>query len=269
MAITNNKVWLITAKTNLHVGNENTSSYGLIDKSIQRDVLTGLPCINASSLKGSLNEFFAVKKKGKVDLVKVFGADKTDDSRETQKGSYAFFDAQLLSIPVQSNNRLFYRATSPGVLKRFVEQLNLFGIKCADFNLNFELSQPIIFTEDETKLGDFSANKMEITEDNTNEIKRIEHLIGKDIAIFSDNNFKELCDDDNLPIIARNKLENGESKNLWYEQALPQETIFYSLFLSPDDDITKDILEEEIVQIGANATIGFGYCQFKQLYSHE
>lgn len=50
-------VWFITAKTNLHVGNENTSSYGLIDKAIQRDALTNLPCINSSSLKGALNEY--------------------------------------------------------------------------------------------------------------------------------------------------------------------------------------------------------------------
>ena len=52
-----NNVWFITAKTNLHVGNENTSSYGLIDLSVQRNVTTGLPCINSSSLKGALNEY--------------------------------------------------------------------------------------------------------------------------------------------------------------------------------------------------------------------
>ena len=36
-------LWQITAKTNLHVGNENSTSYGIIDKAVQRDVLTGLP----------------------------------------------------------------------------------------------------------------------------------------------------------------------------------------------------------------------------------
>jgi CRISPR-associated protein Cmr4 len=258
-----NKVWLITAKTNLHAGNENTSNYGLIDKSVQRDVLTGLPCINGSSLKGALNEFFSVKKKEKINLVEVFGADKKDDSKDkkNQKGTYAFFDAQLLSIPVQSNNRLFYRATSPGVLKNFTGQLNLFGIQQENFNLDFKLSCPIVFTEKGTKLGDFDAKKGEANDT----VKRIERLIGKDIAIFSDEHFKELCSDDNLPIIARNKLDNGKSENLWYEQALPQETIFYSLFLSSEDDMLAKELEGEIVQIGANATIGFGYCQFKQL----
>ena len=53
----NTNVWLIQAKTNLHVGNKNTSNYGLIDKAIQRDPLTQIPCINSSSLKGALNEY--------------------------------------------------------------------------------------------------------------------------------------------------------------------------------------------------------------------
>jgi CRISPR-associated protein Cmr4 len=258
----NNKVWLITTKTNLHAGNENTSSYGLIDKFVQRDVLTGLPCINASSLKGALNEFFAVKvKKDENFLKKVFGVDKLKRDTDTQKGEYAFFDAQLLSIPVQSNNRLFYRATSPGVLKKFAEQLNLFGIQFNEFNLDFDLDKPAVFTENGTKLGDFDA----IRKDRNGEINRLEELTGRDIALFSDRQFKELCEDDNLPIIARNKLDNGESKNLWYEQVIPQETIFYSLFMSSENILTKDVLDGKIVQIGANATIGFGYCQFNLL----
>jgi len=263
----NNAVWLITTKTNLHAGNENTSSYGLIDKSVQRDVLTGLPCINGSSLKGALNEFFSAKKKKEpAFLKKVFGVDKTGEITETEKGTTSFFDAQLLSIPVQSNNRLFYRATSPGVLNNFVERLKMFSIipetrNYKDLSVDLNLSTPVVFTEEGTKLGDFSARK----EDRFTQLDNIEALIGKEVAIFSDRDFKDLCDDYNLPIIARNKLDNGESKNLWYEQLLPQETVFYSIFLSSENDISKDFLDGEIVQIGANATVGFGYCQFKLL----
>ena len=55
-------VWLIQSETNIHVGNENTSSVGLIDKAIQKDVLTGIPCINASSLKGAMNEYATIVK---------------------------------------------------------------------------------------------------------------------------------------------------------------------------------------------------------------
>lgn len=232
----NNSVWLISAKTNLHVGNENTSSYGLIDKSIQRDALTGLPCINSSSLKGALNEFLTVKKeKEETYLRKVFGADKKGRNKDTQKGAYAFFDANLLFLPVQGRNELYYWATCDTVLKNYKERLKLFGLNCVT-----DLDKLII--ELKTKLG-----KSDI---------RVERM--------SDEKFIELCDDDNLPIIARNKLDNGESANLWYEQILPQETVFYTLFLSKEK-LIEDILNEQIVQIGANATIGYGYCKFQKI----
>ena len=48
----------ITAKTNMHVGSGDTN-YGIIDKLVQRDVLSNLPMIHSSSLKGALREFFA------------------------------------------------------------------------------------------------------------------------------------------------------------------------------------------------------------------
>jgi CRISPR-associated protein Cmr4 len=261
-----NSAWLITTKTNLHVGNENTSNYGLIDKSVQRDVLTGLPSINGSSLKGALNEYFTIRKeKDEQFLKKVFGVDKKRRDQETQKGGYSFFDAHLLSIPVQSNDRLFYRATSPAVLQQFANQLKLFGVPFEPFHLDGAEPEekPVVFTTGTTPvlLGDFEA----VRKSSNDEIKRLEKLVGKDVAVFSDKDFLELCDNDNLPIIARNKLDNGESVNLWYEQVIPQETIFYSLFLTTCDVDIKPDLNEAIVQIGANATIGYGYCMFKTL----
>ena len=75
-------------------------------------------------------------------------------------------------------------------------------------------------------------------------------------------NISEMCHDDNLPIIARNALDNGESKNLWYEQVLPSETVFYTI-IQEEGEILKNALDGKIVQIGANATIGYGYCEFK------
>jgi CRISPR-associated protein Cmr4 len=261
-----NSVWLITAKSNLHVGNENTSNYGLIDKSVQRDALTGLPSINGSSLKGALNEYFTVRKeKDEQFLKEVFGVDKKKRDQKTQKGGYSFFDAQLLSIPVQSNDRLFYRATSPAVLQQFANQLKLFGIPFEPILLDgiAPEEKPVVFTTGNTPtlLGDFET----VRKSSNDEIKRLEKLLGKDVVIFSDKNFLELCDNDNLPIIARNKLNNGESVNLWYEQVIPQETIFYSLFLSTCDVAIEPDLNGSIVQIGANATIGYGYCMFKTL----
>lgn len=222
-----NNVWFITPKTNLHVGNENTSSYGLIDLAVQRNATTELPCINSSSLKGALNEYAAnAVKLSSCELIRIFGSDKTDKTKGSQKGQYTFFDADILFLPKQSDTQLYELVTCDEVLERFFSQVEL-------------LTGEKLTVED---LGGFNYKPVLLEE------------------------FNELCSDDNLPIIARNVLENGESKNLWYEQVVPAETVFYTLIDDHDDEVLANLLKEKaIVQIGANATIGYGYCKFTQL----
>lgn len=241
-------LWQITAKTNLHVGNENSTSYGIIDKAVQRDVLTGLPCINASSLKGAIKEFcIAEGILSPKERVEIFGSDKTGEL-ESKKGKAIFYDAQILFLPVQDDNNLFTYATSEAVLKHMESRLELFGIK----NLN-----PNVFKV---------AGNSGYSED------------------WQREDFSSLCSDENLPIIARNVLENGQSKNLWYEQVIPAETIFYAVIQEPDTVVEKSdtaikksggLLAEaikkknKIIQIGANATIGYGYCKFDLIAEYD
>ena len=68
-------------------------------------------------------------------------------------------------------------------------------------------------------------------------------------------------------MIARNQLENGESKNLWYEQIVPRESVFYCIIGLGDEHSAKfdEVWKDNLVQIGANATIGYGYTQFTKL----
>lgn len=226
-------VWLIEAMTNIHAGNENVSSYGLIDKVIQRSASTNLPCIHSSSLKGAINEF-ATEVLGleEEERIRIFGGDKKKNgSKKTQKGKYVFFDANLLFLPVPDEERLYRLVTCDAVLNEVVERMNAFGIACNLRSLEAQL-----------------------------------RTLGYSYRKETEAKFKELCSDDELPIIARNRLESGESVNLWYEQILPRKTVFCSLIMS-EDTVLLDRLKQEntLVQIGANATIGYGYCQFKKL----
>ncbi len=233
-------VWFITTKTNLHVGNENINSYGLIDLAVQRNATTGLPCINSSSLKGALHEF--ASQYDDLDEVKIFGSDKKEKAKGSKKGQYVFFDADILFLPKQSDTNLYDLVTCRAVLERFFAQVKL-------------------------------LTGVEIKREDLKNFKFTEQLDGKDIT---EEQFKELCSDENLPIIARNVLDNGESKNLWYEQVVPAETVFYT-FIDNDkrkssdniDNTEKPSLEDKIkdaiVQIGANASIGYGYCKFNNL----
>lgn len=223
----NTYLWLITAKTNLHAGNENSANYGVIDKSVQRDAVTELPCINSSSLKGAINEYCAHNCKGQLDLLSIFGSDKTNSQAESKKGGAIFFDAKILYLPVQDDNNLFSYVFCKPIIDELQSRLALFGKKLADTN---SLASVLVQNHD--------------------------------ISPISPKEFAEKCDNENLPIIARNELKNGTSKNLWYEQVVPAETVFYTL-IQEEGESLKNALDGKVIQIGANATIGYGYCKFK------
>ncbi len=252
-------IWFIKAETNLHVGNENTSSVGLIDKEIQRDVLTGIPCINSSSLKGAMNEYATSEANLSAEArLAIFGVDRGNGIKETQKGGCLFFDAQLLLLPVQDDIKLYRLVTCKEVLDRYVSLLGKMGIRCSYEDL----------VEVLVKCGEGHFDKKN--------------------GIVECSQFEEFCSDDDLPVIARNS-QMGAG-NLWYEQVLPHKSIFGTLLVYPasvevtikdsskSDPVNKNVetktvsidmaeainktFDNKVVQIGANATIGYGYCSF-------
>ncbi|MDO4695790.1 MAG: type III-B CRISPR module RAMP protein Cmr4 [Porphyromonas sp.] len=77
-----------------------------------------------------------------------------------------------------------------------------------------------------------------------------------------------LAELEQLPVIARNKLDNGESQNLWYEEVIPSEARFVFFVSYDDEEIFKKfdkILQESPVQIGANGSIGYGFCKIENI----
>jgi CRISPR-associated protein Cmr4 len=68
-----------------------------------------------------------------------------------------------------------------------------------------------------------------------------------------------------LPVIARNNLENGQSTNLWYEEIVPRETVFYTFISAPEGN-RKIEFDKSVLQIGANASVGYG---FSEMYKPE
>ena len=68
-----------------------------------------------------------------------------------------------------------------------------------------------------------------------------------------------------LPVIPRNSLEEGK-ENLWYEQVVPRESVFFS-FVYENQDWEKfySVLKSKPVQLGSNGSIGYGHCIIKTL----
>lgn len=253
-------LYLIKALTNMHVGSGEIS-YDLIDNKVQRDVATGYPTINSSSLKGALRNHFEGKKYS--NPLKVFG------DKNGKTGEYKFFSANLLSIPVRSNKKPFFRAACPQIIEDLVNCIEEFDIQYDLKNklntlkkLSPQEKRPIIFEEiKDVIIEDYFAEFADYPN-----IEELEGLFGKNMVLFSNDDFKALMKE--LPVLARNKLENGESKNLWYEEVIPRESRFYFTVLNGEDSFDNGfnkILLDGPVQIGANASIGYGYTIIEQL----
>lgn len=264
--------------SNLHVGSGD-ANYGIIDKLVQRDPVSNNPIIHASSLKGALREFFTKDqgKDEKSEFVRhVFGSD-PKEKEKLKNGDYRFFSADLFLLPVRSSLQQFYLATNPVIAKNFVDKLKLLGIEDTNIdNLSQKLKvlsdiktseKPIIFEGDtKTMLEDYEVSLQPSVDAKINELNE---KYEKKLALFGEN-FKELTD--NLPVIARNQLENGKSENLWYEQIIPHQSRFITFVSVPEVEGVENYfktfnkeLTSSLVQVGANGSIGYGLCKFELL----
>ncbi len=256
------EAYVIRCLSNMHVGSGDTT-FGVIDNLVQKDPVTLYPVINSSSIKGAFREFFKDNNKDLVEYI--FGSE--NNSKSQKPGAFKFFSAHLLSIPARSMYRPFYSATTPSIFKEMADLFSNFSInhdKAIDKLSMLSPSQGKVFATDEnTNIEDYTSTKKEfsiingITEDNT--------------AIFHDKDFKNIVK--YLPVIARNHLENGESKNLWYEEIVPRETKFYFIVGKGNDEKAVSefdhIITNNIIQIGGNASIGYGYVTIKKLTGME
>lgn len=284
------KGFVLNFQTNLHAGSGD-ANYGIIDKLIQREPATNRPIIHSSSLKGALREYFefinppkkAEKKTTTSDLVReVFGSHQDDEKMDT--GKCRFLAAYLLSLPVRSNAIPFFMATSVDVLMELMQEAESTGYVLnpsleAEINAVIGLFKkdgkpaiheggPFIFTNSfghNVALEDWTASvKTNVA------VTEIEKITGSNLAVFNAKDFSNLCNQ--LPVIARNQLENGISKNLWYEEVVPRFSHFFQFTLVPNETnesigtFNKELLNpKNNFQIGANATIGYGYCKFNTL----
>jgi len=263
-------LYTITTLSNLHVGSGDIN-FDIIDNQVQRDAITTLPTIHSSSLKGAFRE--AAGEGNYTNYV--FGPDNSsNDSHQT--GAFHFFEASLLTRPVRSNKKPYFMATSVGVIENFLTFLEDFEIVIdtevksaleALSKVTVEDGKPLIFE----KLDGVILEDTEVTA-NGLDVSALELFLGKNLALFADKDFKELT----LPVLARNYLEDGVSKNLWYEEVVPKKSKFYFAIAKPTnlDEADKqdklDAFEKRFdnssrVQFGGNKSIGYGYSKVEKV----
>ena len=279
--------YTIKALTNLHMGS-GEGQFSVIDKQVQRDVLTKLPTMHGSGLKGAMREHFEyqiMQSKSSVsqdtpskevgtdtekrpDLELIFGG-KPKDSVKRQ-GAYKFFDGNLLSIPVRSSHHFYFMATCPRLLKDTIDNLSI----CNAFSTS-EIKNAFdelikIYTESDKSVYFCDAEISDLRLEDTTELEYAKKMIpclseimGERLVVLSDELFSK---DFELPVVARNYLENGKSENLWYEEFVPRKTRFLTMIQRPDTTESKyDLSLETKIQFGANATVGYGLCEVKKV----
>lgn len=255
-------IYKVRLITNMHAGSGD-ADIGIVDNLVQRDVVTDFPTVNSSGVKGALKEHCNRAGMENKDIKYIFGDSIGGSSFE---GNYKFFALNLAAVPVRSNARPYYLAVSKQSLEDMIAFAKQFKKKFVN-SLNLER---ISIQEKGKAFVKKTAEKYERIEGldavgNENIFDEIKELLSteKDIALLENNDFLERMRE--LPVIPRNHLDNGISKNLWYEQVVPKESIFYTAIVSDDESNKLEAALKEFVQIGANATIGYGITLFTEM----
>ncbi|MDE7313791.1 MAG: hypothetical protein K2N87_19570 [Eubacterium sp.] len=231
--------------TNLHVGGGDVN-YNLIDNEVERDMITGYPVIHASGVKGALREYFCNESVSAGEIDEIFGRG-TQGQNETTPGKLKFMEAAMLAVPARASGgkRAYYLVSTQEALDNYAECLDVFWKKGKDKWM--------------PKPDEVAGRSVEGIS-----LSSSVRILDEEIHILSEKDFNKIS----LPVIARNKLENGISKNLWYEEVVPHQSVFYFTVLannSKEDEALlnrfKDQVKDKVVQFGANASIGYGLCK--------
>lgn len=247
-------LYKVECLTNMHVGSGEIN-YNIIDNEVERDPVLHTPTIFSSGVKGALRQHLI--EQGKNELVnEVFGK----NGEATSKGTYKFFSATMISRPLRVSNgsSAYVNATSSDIIINHQNILKSIGID------KYSTSELPKVDNNKFTVGDSEIKEIEGLETSKaeNGNKLLEELIGNNWAITTHQTLKKIA----LPVIARNYLENGKSKNLWYEEIVPHKTLFHLIILTPTiENKLDEFLDKGIIQFGGNASIGYGYTRIEKV----
>ena len=289
------KLYFIHTLTPLHTGTG--QGVGVIDLQIAREKATGIPYLPGSSVKGVLRD--ASLTMDKTQTLAIFGPD--TENASDYAGALQVTDARLLALPVRSLLGVFAWVTSPLLLRRFqrdghyaagrVTLPTTVPTPAAVTECRVH-SEVCVLTEKPAKQGD---PKMIYLEDLDLQAQPdagakawaeaiAASVLGKDTEwgrLFQER-FCIVHDDvlgflleTATEVVARIKLQDDvktvQRGGLWYEEALPAESILVGIFAAqevkksgatPAAAFThlKSLLEQPL-QFGGAATVGRGICR--------
>ncbi len=254
----------LLAETSIHPGTGR--SMGVVDLPVAREAATDYPVLVGSSLKGALRD-----RAGGVtaQAEKLFG-------KGDQAGQLLIADGRLLLLPVRSLTGAFRWVTCRHLIERYGRDRTRAGL-AVDFEApTIESdddaprsaigigSTPLFLEEREFVLG--AAPDQALVDAIAETLLHAEAAarLEERLVVLHDNDFAWFARY-GLPIQARNVLDHDtkQSKNLWYEETLPAETVLYSLVAGRTEaalaELTGSFESTPYLQAGGNETVGQGW----------
>lgn len=250
----------LLAETQIHPGTGKV--HGVVDLPVSRERTTDYPVIFGSGVKGAIRQK-AADANQQDELFSLFG-------KEDSAGSILFSDARLLLLPVRSLTGQYRWATCPYLIERCVRDFRRAGL-----GVEVDIPQPEKGTAVASDEGDLFLEERLFTMKRGVPDALLDLLqsfllheetrkrLAAQLVILHDDDFAWFARF-GLQVNARNVLnENKKSKNLWYEETLPADSLFYALAAerTPEElpKLAELFKEKPYLQLGGNETTGQGW----------
>ena len=253
----------LLAETPIHPGTGR--SMGVVDLPVAREAATDYPVLVGSSLKGALRDKAESIKK--EDASHRFG-------RPDHAGDLLVSDGRLLLLPVRSLTGSYRWVTCPHLIERYHRDLSRTGLEPkpnvpdvkrgsarAAGSGSLFLEERQFTTSDDPGTELINAIKPLVLHKDT------QSRLDSQIAVLNDHDFAWFVRY-GLSVQARNILEKDgtkKSKNLWYEETLPPDTVMYTIVMGRSDDALQALSklftdnQDPYLQAGGNETVGQGW----------
>lgn len=284
----NAKLLFVHSLSPLHAGTG--QGVGVIDLPIAREVATAIPYRPGTSVKGVLRDACA----DGAACERVFGPD--TDNASAHAGSAHFTDARLLLLPVRSLVGTFAWVTSSLLLRRLLRDAADVPGASPPVQVPFPAGREACLIAREGSLINMPMDGAEkvvledllLTAEKSAQVSAWAAWLGPylfpDDAYWQSALAARLCivHDDVLSFLLQTATEvtarialESDTKTvatgaLWYEEALPAETVLVGLVVATEVRSTTDEvfttvrnLTQNTLQVGGSATVGRGLCRMR------
>ena len=269
----------LLAESPIHPGAGQSS--GFVDLPVAREAATDYPVIVGSSVKGAFLGAGRDREMNPDDLRFLFGSAEIVDGDSGGAGGLLVSDARLLLLPVRSLTSHFMWVTCPHLIERYLRDCRRSEVSVPETGFDFRSVKgdgdtlpkyrgaygKRLFLEERQfeYAGDLAGLttllKPLILHGNRPDVRS---RLDDQLVVVSDDSFAWFARY-GLSVNARNVLDEHTktSKNLWYEETLPPDSLFYLLLAERSDGALEKVQRlfdrRPYLQVGGNETVGHGW----------